>query len=191
NMVVKLPLPPGTLATLWRNDERFIRSYLSSFPGYYETSDEGYVDEDGYVFVMGRIDDVINVAGHRLSTGAMEEIVSAHPQVAECAVIGVEDALKGQKPLGLVVLKAGVECEEERLKEELVQMIRIRIGAIACYRETIVIGRLPKTRSGKILRGTMRSIAAGRQYRMPSTIDDPSCLDEIAAAFEKVGYPTE
>ncbi|WPD21967.1 MAG: propionyl-CoA synthetase [Candidatus Electrothrix scaldis] len=191
NIVIKLPLPPGTLATLWRNDERFIRSYLSSFPSYYETSDEGYIDEDGYVFVMGRIDDVINVAGHRLSTGAMEEIVSAHPQVAECAVIGVEDTLKGQKPLGLVVLKAGVECEEERLKEELVQMVRTRIGPIACYRETVVVGRLPKTRSGKILRGTMRSIAGGKQYRMPSTIDDPSCLDEISEAFEGEGYPVE
>jgi len=191
NIAVKLPLPPGTLATLWRNDQRFVQSYLSAFPGYYETSDEGYVDEDGYVFVMGRIDDVINVAGHRLSTGVMEEIVAAHPQVAECAVIGVDDALKGQKPLGLAVLKAGAECDEEKLKEELVQMVRTRIGPIACYRDTVVVSRLPKTRSGKILRGTMRAIAAGKKYRMPSTIDDPSCLGEVASALEMIGYPVE
>ncbi|WP_339137191.1 MAG: propionyl-CoA synthetase [Candidatus Electrothrix sp. GW3-4] len=191
NIVLKLPLPPGTLTTLWRNDERYVQSYLSAFPGYYETSDEGYIDEDGYVFVMGRMDDVINVAGHRLSTGAMEEIVAAHPLVAECAVIGVGDALKGQKPLGLAVLKAGAEGDEERLKEELVQMIRSRIGPIASYRETIVVARLPKTRSGKILRGTMRSIAAGKAYRMPSTIDDPTSLEEISTALGRIGYPVE
>lgn len=179
------------MTTLWRNDERYVQSYLSAFPGYYETSDEGYIDEDGYVFVMGRMDDVINVAGHRLSTGAMEEIVAAHPLVAECAVIGVGDALKGQKPLGLAVLKAGAEGDEERLKEELVQMIRSRIGPIASYRETIVVARLPKTRSGKILRGTMRSIAAGKAYRMPSTIDDPTSLEEISTALGRIGYPVE
>lgn len=189
NIVVKLPLPPGTLATLWRNEERFISSYMSAFPGYYETSDGGYIDEDGYVFVMGRIDDVINIAGHRLSTGAMEEVVATHPHVAECAVFGINDSLKGQKPLGLVVLKAGVECDEEELKVELVQMVRSRIGAIACYRETAVVSRLPKTRSGKILRGTMRSIATGKEYRMPSTIDDPTTLDEITEDLKKMGYP--
>ena len=189
NIVVKLPLPPGTLATLWRNEERFIQSYLSTFPGYYETSDGGYIDEDGYVFVMGRIDDVINIAGHRLSTGAMEEVIATHPHVAECAVFGVDDQLKGQKPLGLVVLKAGVECDEEGLKAELVQMVREKIGPIACYRETAVVARLPKTRSGKILRGTMRAIAAGRDYRMPSTIDDPAILDEIAEDLGRMGYP--
>ncbi|MCI5211351.1 MAG: propionyl-CoA synthetase, partial [Candidatus Electrothrix sp. ATG2] len=187
----KLPLPPGTLETLWKNDKRFVSSYMSRYPGYYETGDGGYIDEDGYVFVMGRIDDVINIAGHRLSTGAMEEIIAAHPQVAECAVIGVDDSLKGQKPLGLAVLKAGVEGDEEKLKEELVQMIRTRIGPIACYRETIIVARLPKTRSGKVLRGTMRSIAAGKEYRMPSTIDDPACLGEIALALESTGYPVE
>jgi propionyl-CoA synthetase len=189
NIVVKLPLPPGTLATLWRNDERFISSYMSAFPGYYETSDGGYIDEDGYVFVMGRIDDVINIAGHRLSTGAMEEVIATHQMVAECAVFGTDDSLKGQKPLGLVVLKAGVECNEDELKTELVQMIRSQIGPIACYKETAVVARLPKTRSGKILRGTMRSIAGGKEYRMPSTIDDPTCLDEITDSLNKMGYP--
>ncbi len=189
NIVVKLPLPPGTLATLWRNEERFVSSYMANFPGYYETSDGGYIDEDGYVFVMGRIDDVINIAGHRLSTGAMEEVVATHPQVAECAVFGTDDQLKGQKPLGLVVLKAGVDCDEEELKAELVQMVRNQIGAIACYRETAVVSRLPKTRSGKILRGTMRSIAGGKEYRMPSTIDDPTTLDEITEFLKKMGYP--
>ncbi|CAK8718620.1 Propionyl-CoA synthetase [Candidatus Electrothrix laxa] len=189
NIVVKLPLPPGTLATLWRNEERFVSSYMSRYPGYYETGDGGYIDEDGYVFVMGRIDDVINIAGHRLSTGAMEEIVASHSQVAECSVIGLEDSLKGQKPLGLVVLKAGADCEPEGLNKELVQMVRNGIGPIACYRETVIVARLPKTRSGKILRGTMRAIAAGKEYRIPSTIDDPTCLEEISSALQKVGYP--
>jgi propionyl-CoA synthetase len=189
NIVVKLPLPPGTLATLWRNEERFISSYMSAFPGYYETSDGGYIDEDGYVFVMGRIDDVINIAGHRLSTGAMEEVIATHPHVAECAVFGTDDSLKGQKPLGLVVLKAGVECDEEDLKTELVKMVRSQIGPIACYKETAVVMRLPKTRSGKILRGTMRSISTGKEYRMPSTIDDPTTLDEITEYLKKMGYP--
>ena len=189
NIVVKLPLPPGTLATLWRNEERFLSSYMSAFPGYYETSDGGYIDEDGYVFVMGRIDDVINIAGHRLSTGAMEEVIATHPHVAECAVFGTDDALKGQKPLGLVVLKAGVECDEEELKTELIKMIRSQIGPIACYKETAVVARLPKTRSGKILRGTMRSISVGKEYRMPSTIDDPTILDEITDHLKEMGYP--
>ncbi|MCI5126234.1 MAG: propionyl-CoA synthetase, partial [Candidatus Electrothrix sp. AR5] len=161
NIVIKLPLPPGTLATLWRNEKRFVSSYMSRYPGYYETGDGGYIDEDGYVFIMGRIDDVINIAGHRLSTGAMEEIVASHSQVAECSVIGIDDSLKGQKPLGLVVLKAGADCEIDGLNKELIQMVRNSIGPIACYRETVIVARLPKTRSGKILRGTMRAIAAG------------------------------
>jgi propionyl-CoA synthetase len=189
NIVVKLPLPPGTLVTLWRNDERFVSSYMDAFPGYYETSDGGYIDEDGYVFVMGRIDDVINIAGHRLSTGAMEEVIATHVHVAECAVFGTDDSLKGQKPLGLVVLKAGVECDEEELKTELAKMVRSQIGPIACYRETAVVARLPKTRSGKILRGTMRSISTGKEYRMPSTIDDPTCLEEITEYLRLMGYP--
>ncbi len=189
NIVVKLPLPPGTLVTLWRNDERFVSSYMDAFPGYYETSDGGYIDEDGYVFVMGRIDDVINIAGHRLSTGAMEEVIATHIHVAECAVFGTDDSLKGQKPLGLVVLKAGVECDEEELKTELVKMIRGQIGPIACYRETAIVARLPKTRSGKILRGTMRSISTGQEYRMPSTIDDPTSLEEITESLKQMGYP--
>ncbi|MEA2116475.1 MAG: propionyl-CoA synthetase [Thermodesulfobacteriota bacterium] len=189
NIVVKLPLPPGTLVTLWRNDERFVSSYMDAFPGYYETSDGGYIDEDGYVFVMGRIDDVINIAGHRLSTGAMEEVIATHVHVAECAVFGTDDSLKGQKPLGLVVLKAGVECDEEELKTDLAKMVRSQIGPIACYRETAIVARLPKTRSGKILRGTMRSISTGKEYRMPSTIDDPACLEEITEYLRQMGYP--
>ncbi|MHB8808686.1 MAG: propionyl-CoA synthetase [Desulfobulbaceae bacterium] len=186
----RLPLPPGTLATLWRNDERFVKSYMTSFPGYYETSDGGYIDEDGYVYVMGRMDDVINVAGHRLSTGAMEEIIATHPAVAECAVIGTHDEVKGQKPVGLIVFKAGVSRDEEEIKKELVQMVRDQIGPIACYRETAVVKRLPKTRSGKILRGTMRAIAAGKEYRAPSTIDDPAILEEITVDLKKLGYPS-
>ena len=190
NIVIRLPLPPGTLATLWRNDERFVKSYMTSFPGYYETSDGGYIDEDGYVYVMGRMDDVINVAGHRLSTGAMEEIIATHPAVAECAVIGTHDEVKGQKPVGLIVFKAGVSRDEEEIKKELVQMVRDQIGPIACYRETAVVKRLPKTRSGKILRGTMRAIAAGKEYRAPSTIDDPVILEEITVDLKKLGYPS-
>ncbi len=189
NIVVRLPLPPGTLATLWRNEERFVKSYMATFPGYYETSDGGYIDEDGYVYVMGRMDDVINIAGHRLSTGAMEEVIATHPAVAECAVFGTVDQLKGQKPIGLIVLKAGVTTDEEEIKTDLVRMIREQIGPIACYRETAVVKRLPKTRSGKILRGTLRAIAAGKEYRMPSTIDDPTVLEEITEDLKKLGYP--
>ncbi len=189
NIVIKLPLPPGTLATLWRNEDRFLSSYMTTFPGYYETSDGGYIDEDGYVFVMGRMDDVINIAGHRLSTGAMEEVISTHPDVAECAVIGTDDQLKGQLPLGLFVLKEGVNRDSEEIKAELVKMVREEIGAIACLRETSDVNRLPKTRSGKILRGTMRSIANGKEYRMPSTIDDPSSLGEITDTLKDMGYP--
>jgi len=189
NIVVKLPLPPGTLATLWRNEDRFVSSYMKTFPGYYETSDGGYIDEDGYVYVMGRMDDVINIAGHRLSTGAMEEVIATHQDVAECAVIGTSDDLKGQKPVGLIVLKAGVTRDPEEIKSDLVKMVRNQIGPIACYKETAVVKRLPKTRSGKILRGTMRSIAAGKEYRMPSTIDDPVILDEITQDLKELGYP--
>ncbi len=189
NIVIKLPLPPGTLATLWRNEERFVQSYMTTFPGYYETSDGGYMDEDGYVFVMGRMDDVINIAGHRLSTGAMEEVISTHQDIAECAVIGVYDQLKGQQPVGLFVLKAGVERDPEEIKAELIKMVREAIGPIACFRESSPVARLPKTRSGKILRGTMRSIANGKEYRMPSTIDDSTSLDEINTTLLGMGYP--
>ncbi len=189
NIVIKLPLPPGTLPTLWKNEKRFIDSYMSTFPGYYETSDGGYIDEDGYIYVMGRMDDVINIAGHRLSTGAMEEVIATHPDIAECAVIGTEDQLKGQLPVGLFVLKSGVDRDVEEIQTELVKMVREKIGAIACFRESNMVARLPKTRSGKILRGTMRSIAAGKEYRMPSTIDDPTILDEITDTLNDMGYP--
>ncbi len=191
NIVIKLPLPPGTLATLWHNEDRFLSSYMATFPGYYETSDGGYIDKDGYVFVMGRMDDVINIAGHRLSTGAMEEVISTHPDVAECAVIGTNDQLKGQLPLGLFVLKEGVERDPEDIKADLVKMVREEIGPIACLRETSGVSRLPKTRSGKILRGTMRSIANGKEYRMPSTIDDPNSLEEITDTLKNMGYPKQ
>jgi propionyl-CoA synthetase len=189
NIVMKLPLPPGNLVTLWRNDERFVKAYMSTFPGYYETSDGGYVDGDGYVYVMGRMDDVINVAGHRLSTGAMEEVMANHPDVAECAVLGTNDQLKGEVPLGLFVLKAGVTKDPEIIKKELVQMMRDQIGAVACFRETSNVVRLPKTRSGKILRGTMRSIANGKEFKVPSTIDDPAIIDEITATLQGMGFP--
>ncbi|NNK95978.1 MAG: propionyl-CoA synthetase [Desulfobacterales bacterium] len=189
NIVVKLPLPPGTLTTLWRNDKRFVESYMTTFPGYYETSDGGYIDDEGYIYVMGRMDDVINIAGHRLSTGAMEEVIATHPDIAECAVIGTDDQLKGQLPVGLFVLKSGVNRDTEEIKTELVKMVREQIGAIACFRESSEVVRLPKTRSGKILRGTMRSIAAGKEYRVPSTIDDPVILDEITDTLTKMGYP--
>ena len=189
NVVVKLPLPPGTLSSLWRDDEKFVKSYMSNFPGFYETSDGGYIDEDGYVFIMGRMDDVINIAGHRLSTGAMEEVIANHPHVAECAVFGVHDQLKGETPMGLVVLKAGVQCDAGELGRELAAMVREKIGPIACYKETCIVVNLPKTRSGKILRGTMRCIANGKKYRMPSTIMDASVLDEITDVLTGMGLP--
>jgi len=184
-IAIKLPLPPGCLPTLWNDDERFVRSYLSRYDGYYLTGDGGHLDDDGYLFVMGRIDDVINVAGHRLSTGAMEEIIAHHPAVAECAVIGAADQLKGQMPVGFVVLKAGVETDPRAIEAELVQLVRDQIGAVAAFKRAIVVDRLPKTRSGKILRATMRAIADGREYQVPSTIDDPTALDEIGAALHK------
>jgi propionyl-CoA synthetase len=190
-VAVKLPLPPGTLPTLWKADYRYKESYMDMYPGYYYTSDGGYVDEDGYVFVMGRVDDVINVAGHRLSTGGMEEVVATHPSVAECAVFGASDSLKGQMPVGLVVLKAGVDGGYDKIVKDLVQMVRDQIGPIACFKKATVVKRLPKTRSGKILRGTMRKIADGQEYRMPSTIDDPSTLSEIETALNDIGYPPQ
>ncbi len=182
-LVLKLPLPPGTFTTLWNADDRFVRSYFEKFPGYYETGDAGYIDENGYVFVMSRTDDVINVAGHRLATGAIEEVIAAHPDVAECAVIGIADDLKGQLPLGLVVLSAGVGKADDAVVAEVVQKVREEIGPVASFKKCVVVERLPKTRSGKILRATMRAIADGENWRMPATIDDPAILDEIAAAF--------
>ena len=188
-LVVKLPLPPGTLPTLWNADDRFVESYLSEFPGYYKTSDAGYMDEDDYVFVMSRTDDIINVAGHRLSTGSMEEVLAAHPDVAACAVVGANDDLKGQLPLGFLVLKNGVDRDDDEIVAETVKMVRERIGPIAAFKTAAVVERLPKTRSGKILRGTMRKIANGEEYTMPATIDDPAILAEIAEALGNVGYP--
>jgi propionyl-CoA synthetase len=185
-VAIQLPLPPGALPTLWNDDERFVQSYLSTFPGHYVTGDGGYFDEEGYLFVMGRIDDVINVAGHRLSTGAMEEVIATHPKVAECAVIGVADELKGQVPVGFVVLKAGVEADGDELEGELVALIRARIGAVAAFKEATIVDRLPKTRSGKILRATMRAIADNQPFTVPSTIDDPVILDEIAASLKEL-----
>ncbi len=189
SITVKLPLPPGCLTTLWNNEEGYRRAYLERHPGHYVTSDGGYRDEDGYLWIMGRIDDVINVAGHRLSTGAMEEVLAAHPAVAECAVLGVADALKGQLPLGLVVVKAGVETTEAALVPELVDLVRQKIGPVADFKQALLVKRLPKTRSGKILRGTVRSMADGVPCKTPATIDDPAILDEIREDLERLGYP--
>ncbi|GHY03575.1 prpE protein [Vibrio cholerae] len=183
-VALKRPLPPSCLPTVWRNHDRFESGYLAQFPGYYVSGDGGYLDEDGYLFIMGRIDDVINVAGHRLSTGEMEEIVGAHPAVAECAVIGVHDELKGQLPLGLVVLKDGVKIDAQTLEQELVASVRNQIGAVACFKHAIVVERLPKTRSGKILRRIIRQIADGESYTIPSTIDDPMSLNELENLFQ-------
>ena len=188
NIVVKLPLPPSCLPTLWGNDERFIQSYLSKYPGYYETGDAGIKDADGYLWIMSRTDDVINVAGHRLSTGAMEEVLAGHPDVAECAVFGVADDLKGQLPLGLIVLKAGVDRSEEDIVPELIQRVREQIGPVAAFKIAAVVKRLPKTRSGKMLRGTMVKIADGSKWKMPATIDDPAILEEITGALRVLGY---
>jgi propionyl-CoA synthetase len=188
SLVVKLPLPPGCLPTLWNDDEGFRRAYLEQFPGYYTTADAGYLDEDGYVFVMSRTDDIINVAGHRLSTGAMEEVLAGHPDVAECAVIGVADPLKGQLPVGFVVQKAGANRPREELIPELIARVRDQIGPVAAFKTACVVERLPKTRSGKILRGTMRRIADAQEFRVPPTIDDPAILEEIHAALRVLGY---
>ncbi|WP_439100884.1 propionyl-CoA synthetase [Congregibacter sp.] len=182
-LAVRLPLPPGTFTTLWNADERFESAYFSRYPGFYETGDAGYIDANGYVFVMARTDDVINVAGHRLSTGAMEEVLAAHPDVAECAVIGVADALKGQLPLGLMVLSDGVSRPEGEIVSEVIASVREVIGPVAAFKQCYIVKRLPKTRSGKILRGIMRSIADGESFRVPATIDDPAILDEISAAI--------
>ncbi|MCG8493696.1 MAG: propionyl-CoA synthetase [Sneathiellales bacterium] len=188
-IAVKLPLPPGTLQTLWQNDAGLLKSYMDEIPGFYKTGDAGYVDEDGYLFIMARTDDIINVAGHRLSTGGMEEVLAGHKDVAECAVIGAKDELKGQIPMGFVVLNAGVDRDEGDIIRELVALVREKIGPVAAFKSAMVVKRLPKTRSGKILRGTMRKIADGESYNMPATIDDPVILDEITVALEGIGYP--
>ena len=189
NIVIKLPLPPGCLPTLWNNDEGFQKAYLSRYSGYYLTADAGYRDEDGYLWIMSRTDDIINVAGHRLSTGAMEEVLASHPDVAECAVMGVADAIKGEVPLGLIVLKAGVRRARDEITREVVEMVRQRIGPVASFKVATVVKRLPKTRSGKILRGTIKKIADGTDYRVPPTIDDPTILDEITGDLKVLGYP--
>ncbi|SDI65377.1 propionate-CoA ligase PrpE [Lutimaribacter saemankumensis] len=188
-IAVKLPLPPGTLPTLWNAEARFRKSYLEHFPGYYETGDAGMIDEDGYLYIMARTDDVINVAGHRLSTGAMEEVLANHPDVAECAVIGVSDELKGQLPVGFVCLTTGVNRPHDEIARECVAMVRDQIGPVAAFKLACVVDRLPKTRSGKILRATMVKIADGEAFKMPATIDDPAILDEIAEALKSIGYP--
>ncbi|MDE0521832.1 MAG: propionyl-CoA synthetase [Boseongicola sp.] len=190
-IAIKLPLPPGTLATLWNAEERFRKSYLEQFPGYYETGDAGFVDEDGYLYIMARTDDVINVAGHRLSTGGMEEVLAAHPDVAECAVIGVTDQLKGQLPLGFLCTNSGTSRPDEDIVNECVKLVRNRIGPVAAFRLAVVVDRLPKTRSGKILRGVMVKMADGEDFKMPATIDDPDILDEIREALATLGYPND
>ena len=187
---IKLPMPPGFLLTLWNADERFIDTYLAEYPGYYKTADAGFMDDDGYLSIMSRTDDIINVAGHRLSTGGMEEVLAGHSDVAECAVIGVWDHIKGQLPLGFLVLNTGVTKENDLVISEVVQLVRIQIGPISAFKLAIVVDRLPKTRSGKILRGTMQKIANNQDYKMPATIDDPSILSEIDNALQAIGYST-
>jgi propionyl-CoA synthetase len=187
SIVVKLPLPPSCLPTLWQQDERFKESYLAEFPGYYKTADAGYKDDDGYLFIMGRTDDIINVAGHRLSTGGMEEVLAGHKDVAECAVIGIADALKGEVPCGFIVLKAGVNREPSEIEREIVALVREKIGPVAAFKLAITVPRLPKTRSGKILRGTMKKIADGESWTMPATIEDPKVLDEVGEALKGKG----
>ena len=189
SLVAKLPMPPGTLPTLWNAEARFVEAYLTEFPGYYKTADAGYIDDEGYIFVMSRTDDIINVAGHRLSTGQMEEVLAMHPAVAECAVMGVADSLKGQLPLGFLVLQTGVTQSAEEIVAEVVRSVREEIGPVAAFKQATVVDRLPKTRSGKILRGTMQKLADGEEFKMPATIDDPAILDEIGEALKKLGYP--
>jgi propionyl-CoA synthetase len=189
NLVVRQPLPPGCFMTLWQNDKDFVKTYFSAYPGYYLTSDAGYIDTEGYLWIMGRTDDIINVAGHRLSTGAMEEVLASHPDVAECAVAGVHDPVKGEVPLGFVVLKAGVTKSPDAITSELITLVRQKIGPIASFKSAAVIKRLPKTRSGKILRGTIKKIADGVPYTVPATIDDPVILDEITETLRNMGYP--
>ncbi len=188
DIVIKLPMPPSCLPTLWNNEERFVDAYLRAHPGYYLTGDAGYKDEDGYLWIMSRTDDVINVAGHRLSTGQMEEVLAGHPDVAECAVIGVHDDLKGQLPLGLVVLKSGVNRTADELAAEMIKLVREQIGPVAAFKHLSIVKRLPKTRSGKILRSTMVKIADGDTWNMPATIDDPAILDEISSSLKEIGY---
>ena len=189
NIVIKLPLPPGCLPTLWNNDAAYLESYLHDYPGYYKTADAGFKDEDGYLWIMSRTDDIINVAGHRLSTGALEEVLCAHADVAECAVIGVADELKGEVPLGLVVLKLGVERSHEAIVAELIKLVREKIGPVASFKMATIVNRLPKTRSGKIVRGTIKKIADGVDYRIPPTIEDATVIDEITANLNAMGYP--
>jgi propionyl-CoA synthetase len=186
SLVVKLPLPPGTFTTLWQADARYCEAYFGRFPGYYETGDAGYIDDNGNVFVMSRTDDVINVAGHRLSTGAFEEVLATHPDVAECAVVGIDDALKGQLPLGLLVLNAGVLKPHKEIEVEAIQLVRDAIGPIAAFKFCMVVNRLPKTRSGKILRATIKKIAEGKPWVIPATIDDAAILDEIEASIKNI-----
>ena len=187
NIVVKLPLPPSCLPTLWNAEKRFHDAYLEEFPGYYKSADAGYIDEDGYVFIMSRTDDIINVAGHRLSTGAMEEVIAFHPDVAECAVIGIADDLKGQIPVGFLVLNSGVQRTEAEIETDVVKLVRDQIGPVAAFKLALSVPRLPKTRSGKILRGTMQKIADAQAWKMPATIDDPVILDEITSALSARG----
>ncbi|ABE41438.1 propionyl-CoA synthetase [Rhodopseudomonas palustris] len=184
SIVIKLPLPPGCLPTLWQQDERCRESYFADYPGFYKTSDAGYMDEDGYVFVMGRTDDIINVAGHRLSTGGMEEILASHPDVAECAVLGINDTIKGEVPCGLIVLKSGVTRDHAEIEKEIVKLVRDKLGPVAAFKLAITVPRLPKTRSGKILRGTIKKIADGDEWAMPATIEDPTALDDISTALK-------
>jgi len=191
NIAIRWPLPPGCLTTLWKNDNDFIKTYFSLYPGYYFTSDAGYIDADGYLWIMGRTDDIINIAGHRLSTGAMEEVLSSHPDVAECAVTGVRDKVKGEIPVGFVVLKSSRERQGSALKQELIALMREKIGPIASFKEVLVVKRLPKTRSGKILRGTIKKIADGTPYQVPATIDDPLVLAEIRDSLNQQGFPRE
>ena len=189
NVAIRLPLPPGCLPTLWQNDIEFVKAYLATYPGYYKTADAGYIDDDGYLWIMSRTDDIINVAGHRLSTGGIEEVLASHADVAECAVVGANDPLKGEVPIGLVVLKSGVTRDQAQIGTELIQLVRERIGPVASFKQCIVVKRLPKTRSGKIVRGTIKKIADGSAYTVPPTIDDPATLSEISTSLETIGYP--
>jgi propionyl-CoA synthetase len=189
SIAIRLPMPPGCLPTLWNNDAGYEASYLSKHPGFYLTGDAGSRDEDGYLYIMSRVDDIINVAGHRLSTGAMEEVLAAHPDVAECAVVGVADDIKGEVPVGFVVTKAGVARAEADIVRELIERVRATIGPVAAFKTAAVVKRLPKTRSGKILRGTMKKIAEGADYTLPATIDDPAILTEITDSLKTLGYP--
>jgi propionyl-CoA synthetase len=187
SIVIRLPLPPGALPTLYGQDERMVESYLAEFPGFYKTSDAGFRDADGYLTILGRTDDIINVAGHRLSTGGIEEVLASHPDVAECAVLGIRDDIKGEQPCGFVVMKSGVTRPPAQIEQEIVALVRERIGPVAAFRIAIVVNRLPKTRSGKILRGTIKKIADGEPWTLPATIEDASVLDEIRAALSGRG----